>query len=641
MNSHRHTFALPIRLAAGMSLVMMLTLTTSGQPTPVRPARGLTATVQLTTNTPARDPLASLMVPQPPVDTTSPIVPVVEFEPAVITNGQSAVYRVVLNVMESSIDWPDRIPAPPGCSVRPGAFGQRLRNAGGRIVPRTTFLYHIQPSSNGVFTLPGYTIRARNETVQIPAAHLTVVPAGSAQVQTAPRILMQAPEAEVFVGQNIDLQVLFPGKPDGAVQTLTQVEVNGDGVLVDRNFRTQRIETRMEAGRPIRMFSYDAMITPMRAGRTELIAQGYTVGTRTQERVVTSAGVRIVLGQPVYKLVDSEPLALNILPLPRASRPPGFTGAIGTFTLDPPILSTNRITSGDLLTLTVTLRGTGNLERVLPPEIPESPQWQVFQARKDNTLAAIIRQREFITFDYRLIPLDETLDATPEIPFSYFDPESKSYVSLNVPPVPLTVDPSPTELSATDPGSVVQTRSLLLDLLKTPEDPTALADTLYAPGRTSDTLRPAHQSIRFVVVQFVPAILLAGVWIWDRRRRFLLAHPEIVLRNRARKAIRKHARRARRAAARKDASAFLNHAIQGFREACAPVAPAEPDALVCEDILTALPDAFRSTRTEQVIQQLFTSANEWQFGDQQPDSQELLQLAEEVDRDLGELRAKL
>jgi hypothetical protein len=618
----------------GVVVLAFLLLLPAGWSQPI-----ITAPRPASTNQP--DPLAAFMISQPPIDTTSPISVTAEFDPGTIALGQSAIYRVVLNVMQQSIEWPDTIPTPANCTFHRGASGQFLQNLGGTIVPQTTFLYHLQPTTPGTFMVPAYTVRARGGEVRIPAAMLTVVAADSPGMATPARIHLSAAASEYFVGQNVEMQIALPGEPNGTVQTLTQVEVVGEDLIVDRNFRAQRVETQIENGVARPVFIYEALATPLRPGRTPVIAQGFTVGNPFPAQIVVSGTAVLTTSQARYTLVDSEPLMLNILPLPREPQLPGFTGAIGTFAVDPPTLSTNQVTAGDLITLSVVLRGSGNLERVLPPRLEEQPQWQVFPPRKDNTLSAIIRQRGFITFEYTLIPLDARITATPSIPFCYFDPASRRYVDLSVPAMPIRVDPSPFSSPASGQPSLIESRSLLRQLLNKPEEPTALAPTMGRHGRNARTLVPTHQQIWFAGVQLLPATLLGGLWFWDRRRRFLEQHPEVVIRRRARRAIRRHGRRARAAVHRRDTREFLHHAIQGFREACAPAAPADPRALVCSDILTALPPDMRRGPTSRVVTKLFTAASEWRFGEAPPQESELLGLAGEVDQQLKSLRNAL
>jgi len=606
----------------------------------------VTAPRPASTNQP--DPLAAFMVAQPPIDTQGPIVPKAEFDPNPVTNGQQSVYRVTLNAMAQSIRWPDSIPAPANCTMRKGASDQFLANLGGAIIPQTTFLYHVRPQATGSFTLPAFTVRARGESVTIPATTLTVLPPGAVAVEPPPQINLSANGRQFFVGEDVNLTASFPGKRDGTVRTLTQVEVQGDGLIADRNYRVQRIQNETENGVTRPVYVYEALLTPMRSGRVEVTAHGHTVGGRVPGAVVITGtgayqapGTALPVTGPTYTLVDSDPLELTILPLPRNSERPGFTGAIGKFSVDPPRLSTNRIQTGDLLTLTLTVRGQGNLQRVLPPQPAEDPRWQTLAPRKEDLLPAVVRQRGFVRFTYPLIPLDPSLDSTPSIPFSYFDPDSRSYIDVTVPPEKITVDPSPNQPATSSLMSLIADRASLQDRWQKPEEPKALADLRSSRGRTARSLQPVHQRLGFAAFQWVPAILLGGIWYWDRRRRFLEQNPGVRIRRRARKSIRRHARRARRAAQQGDAREFLTFALRGFQEATAPAAPADPRALVCEDVISALPAEARQTTVVQTVRQLFTAANDWRFGDRRPDTGQLLTLARDVDRQLQELRDRL
>src|SRR5258708_11923038 len=52
-----------------------------------------------------QDPLMSLMMSQPKLDTTSPVIATASFEPQVIHPGEQSIYRVSLNALEESIEW--------------------------------------------------------------------------------------------------------------------------------------------------------------------------------------------------------------------------------------------------------------------------------------------------------------------------------------------------------------------------------------------------------------------------------------------------------------------------------------------------------------------------------------------------------
>src|SRR5207248_4968482 len=109
----------------------------------------------------------------------------------------------------------------------------------------------------------------------------------------------------------------------------------------------------------------------------------------------------------------------------------------------------------------------------------------------------------------------------------------------------------------------------------------------------------------FPLIQLAPAAAFFGLWRWDRRRRFLEQHPEILLRRRARRALRRERRALRRAVRDRDSKGFAAAAVSAMRIACAPHYPAEARALVGSDVLECLSAADGSDRNREVVRRFF------------------------------------
>jgi hypothetical protein len=142
-------------------------------------------------------------------------------------------------------------------------------------------------------------------------------------------------------------------------------------------------------------------------------------------------------------------------------------------------------------------------------------------------------------------------------------------------------------------------------------------------------------------LQLVPAAALFGLWAWDRRRRHLEQHPEVLLKRQARQGLRRQLGLARRAATARDAAAFINGAANAFREACAPHGAANPEALVCADVLQELPVPDRTGPRGEVVRRVFSAADALRFGGPVKDAPELLALESEVESVLQQLRSRL
>ena len=84
----------------------------------------------------------------------------------------------------------------------------------------------------------------------------------------------------------------------------------------------------------------------MTSGQQSVSAQAFTAGNRFSYPISVQGQVSIPGGVPQYVLLDSDPVPIRVRVPPPESELPGFTGAIGQFTLDPPRLSTNRVRVG-------------------------------------------------------------------------------------------------------------------------------------------------------------------------------------------------------------------------------------------------------------------------------------------------------
>src|SRR6185369_6910275 len=100
-----------------------------------------------------------------------------------------------------------------------------------------------------------------------------------------------------------------------------------------------------------------------------------------------------------------------------------------------------------------------------------------------------------------------------------------------------------------------------------------------------------QQSAWFPVAQIAPGVILFGLVAWERRRRYLEQHPEIILRRRAKRGLRRERRAMRRAAREGDPTRFGTAATKAMQVASAPHYAAEARALVGADVLELLQSA--------------------------------------------------
>jgi len=585
---------------------------------------------------PIHDPLMSLMISQPKIELGAPVIPTASFDPPVVRPGELSIYRVTFNALEETIDWPTEITSKPKLDLRTGGRGQVLQMMGPFMEPRTTFNYRVRPRAEGQFAVPEFTVNVDGKSIVVPAARLEVTSSPATSAPPAQQLYLEIPTTNLFAGQSTRVRVMLPGPVQGPLHGLTQVQLVGDGFIPEPSAAHQRIERKEIGGTPVMVLTYETLLTPIATGKLTLFAQAFSLGDRFSGGIVLPSPAVLPGGFAQYLLLDSDPAQVQVIPLPQKGQLPGFTGAIGSFALDPPRLTTNVVRVGDSLQLSARVTGDANLSRLVAPPPPDSRQWQIFPGHAEGIPAQPFGPG-WATVTYTLVPLDPAAAATPAIPFSYFDPQSSSYVDLTIPSVPVTVKPG----AATADSELLFTTNSV-DQESEPEP--ALSDLAKAPGRTVATLAPLQERSWFPAMQIAPAAVFVGLWFWDRRRRYLEQHPMILIRRRARRAFRRQCRAVRRAASASDAPAFATAAVTAMRVACAPHFAAEPRALVGADVLQLLDGNGQtdgSKRATEVVRRFFALTDAQRFAMAAGDAKELLGLQSELDRVLEHLGERL
>src|SRR6185503_4694319 len=262
------------------------------------------------------------------------------------------------------------------------------------------------------YTVPAYTVTASGKTLTVPAAKLAVVAPGAAPVAESPRLMIEIPPGDIYVGMSVPVRVILTDPGDNSVQGLTQVQIVGDTFFADTTSMRQRREISNRNGRPTAAAIAEINVTPLREGTQPLIAQCYAILNRNS----TSRLSQILSYNP---LLDTEPTNVIVKRVPAEGELPGFTGAIGSFQLEPPRATPESVRAGDPLTLKVTMRGEGNFGRFLPPRTQTSGDWQVFPPTSEVPPANPMVKQGAVSFTYTMIPQSDRAQGTPPVPFSY------------------------------------------------------------------------------------------------------------------------------------------------------------------------------------------------------------------------------
>jgi BatD DUF11 like domain len=143
--------------------------------------------------------------------------------------------------------------------------------------------------------------------------------------------------------------------------------------------------------------------------------------------------------------LKADPLTIEALPLPRADQPAGFeVGNVGRYTL---AMRADRTTVsvGEAVTVTVEIKGVGNVRNVQPPALATPAGWKAYPPKETVTLDGQAAANNGAgvggtkTVEVLLLPEHAGTVMIPSLELPTFDPEAKRYVTLKSEPLRLDV----------------------------------------------------------------------------------------------------------------------------------------------------------------------------------------------------------
>jgi len=188
------------------------------------------------------------------------------------------------------------------------------------------------------------------------------------------------------------------------------------------------------------------ILYPQKSGRLTIEPLSLDIG------VQLPSNRRDMFGQMILsednKIVSAGAKTINVRPLPEATKPEGFSGAVGkfNFTVTP---SKTTLKSGESLDLFVSASGSGNMKLfTLPkPVVPNALEMYdpVHDEKVTTTLSGMSGK---ISDKYTIIPQYKGKYAIKPMQFSYFDLSSGSYKTINSPEIMIDVLDGPMQAEA-------------------------------------------------------------------------------------------------------------------------------------------------------------------------------------------------
>lgn len=329
-------------------------------------------------------------------------------------------------------------------NVTQGGTSSRLEIINGKINTGIDYTYFIQPKKAGNFKIGPAEVTISGKTFTSNSETLTVVkPRKSSGVDRGP----------VFLNATLSSQTLYV--EEQAIYSLKlywRVKVREISLDLPE---TEHL-TLKQLGKPTEYQSvYDGQSYQVLEVRYALIPSKkgkYMIGpSRMNMTVFQPRGRsrrRSLFDDPFFSFsrgrpmtLASEHLELDVLPLPGEGRPGDFTGLVGTFEIESK-LEPSTIKAGESATLTITLSGRGNVNRIPDLKIPDLEDTKLYA---DQPVLNVEPDAKGLagskTMKWALVPEKEGHYQIPQISVSFFDSTSHQYRVIKTFPQTLSVLP--------------------------------------------------------------------------------------------------------------------------------------------------------------------------------------------------------
>jgi hypothetical protein len=140
--------------------------------------------------------------------------------------------------------------------------------------------------------------------------------------------------------------------------------------------------------------------------------------------------------RPIVANAAVEPI--EVLPIPAAGRPADYRGAVGKYLIATEANPTN-VKAGDPINLLIGISGNGPMDLVQAPPLAELPELTADFKVPNEPLAGFVKGDRKV-FSTTIRPRKEGITQVPAIPFSYFDPAAKKFVTVHSDPISVHVD---------------------------------------------------------------------------------------------------------------------------------------------------------------------------------------------------------
>ena len=440
-----------------------------------------------------------------------------------------------------------------------GGTSQSIQFINGRMSVQKIFSYYFRAKKTGTFRFPSITVLNKGKKSKSAPFNIQVVKSTTGSQQKRNRgkrtSVDDTIENNLFLKARVNKRRVYQNEPIIVTYRLYYaVNVTQIGTSKSPNttgFWAEEFDipnpppssTEVVNGRRYNVAEIKkTALFPTGTGKVTIGALGLDCDVRVQSRrskdFFDSFFDDPFFGRTVRKTVFSQPIEIEVLPLPKENRTADFTGAVGHYRITASI-DKDSVATNEAITFTLNIAGTGNIRIVGKPKVSFTKDFQQFEPKVSET---ITRKNNRISgtkkYEYVLIPRFPGLQTIKPIHFSYFDPGKKQYIRLQTKRFNIKVGKGEEQYAMMTPGTSMSKEEVVL-LGK---------DIRFIKKEPDDFIKEGwffYKSSFFMMILLVPMAAVAGAFVYRRHLDKLSGNIAYARRRRARSAAMRYLKKSR------------------------------------------------------------------------------------------------
>lgn len=312
-----------------------------------------------------------------------------------------------------------------------------------------TINYYFQATAVGQYTIGPATVVLNGKTYSTDPISIEIqqsaAPSQSAPQQDTPAAEADLAESDLYLRAVVSKRQIYQNEPvvvTYKIYTLVNIAEVGlakalstGGFWVEEFPQDRQLQTSTEVveGKRYTVAVIKKMaLFPMSSGMKtiEPFVIDCQVNVRQRSRSLFDDFFDDPFGRTIVKRIQSEPVTVNVLPLPAEGKPAGFSGVVGQYSISS-WADKSSVQTNEAVSYQIKIEGEGNIRTLPEPDISFPADFEVYPpevSEQINRTGSTVSGSK--TYEFVLVPRVAGTQKIKPVQLHFFNPVEKEYSTI-------------------------------------------------------------------------------------------------------------------------------------------------------------------------------------------------------------------